>query len=57
MDIFFRTYNLCPENTELRCVLTTMEHLSKEDREEVAPYVRKEPLTYRWSNGKYVRYE
>ena len=57
MDIFFRTYNLCPENTELRCVLTTMEHLSKEDREEVSPYVRKGPLVYRWINGKYLREE
>ena len=57
MDIFFRTYNLCADNTELKCVLTTLEHLSKEDREEVAPYVRHEPIVYRWTFGKYLRNE
>lgn len=54
LDVFFRTYRLCAEITELQCVLTAMDYLSKEDREEVAPYVRKEPLTYRWIDGKYL---
>lgn len=54
LDVFFRTYRLCAESTELQCVLTAMDYLSKEDREEVAPYVRKEPLTYRWTDGKYL---
>ena len=57
MDIFFRTYGLCAESTGLKCVFTTPDYLSKEDREEVAPYVRQEPLTYRWDNGKYMRNE
>ena len=57
LDIFFHTYRLCAESTDLQCVLTAMDYLSEEDREEVAPYVRKEPLTYRWTNGKYLRYE
>ena len=57
MDIFFRTYQLCAESTELKCVLTATEYLSKEDREEVSPYVRKGPLVYRWINGKYLREE
>ena len=57
MDIFFRTYDLCAESTELKCVLTTLDYLSKEDREEVTPYVRQEPLTYRWTNGIYLRNE
>ena len=57
VNTFFRTYHLCAENTDLRCILTTLDHLSKEDRAEVAPYVRREPLTYGWTNGKFVRHE
>ena len=53
LDIFFRTYRLCAESTELQCVLTAMDYLSKEDREEVSSYVNKE-LTYRWTDGKYL---
>ena len=54
VDIFFRTYELCAESSELKCVFTSLEYLSKEDREEVTPYVRQESLTYRWDNGKYL---
>ena len=57
LSIFFRTYHLDAEGTELKCVLTTPDYLSKEEREEVAPYVRQEPLTYCWINGKYLRNE
>ena len=57
LDVFFRTYHLDAEGTGLKCVLTTPDYLSKEDREEVAPYVRQEPLTYCWTNGKYLRNE
>ncbi len=54
VDIFFRIYELCAESSELKCVFTSLEYLSKEDREEVTPYVRQESLTYRWDNGKYL---
>lgn len=57
IDIFFRTYRLDAGNTELKCVLTTPDYLSKEDRKEVVPYLRQEPLIYRWTDGKYQRYE
>lgn len=57
MDIFFRTYSLEAENTELKCMLTTPDYLSTEDREKVIPCLRKEPLTYCWTNGKYLRNE
>ena len=57
MDVFFRTYCLDAESTELKCVFETPDYLSKEDREEVSPYVRKGPLVYRWINGKYLREE
>ena len=53
MDTFFRTYRLNAEDTVLECVLTTMDYLSKEDREEVTPYVRQEPLIYRWANNRF----
>lgn len=57
LDIFFRTYHLCAESTELKCVLTTTDYLSPEEREQVAPYIINEPLTYRWVDGKYLRHE
>lgn len=57
MDVFFRTYRLDAENTNLECVLTAPDYLSKEDREEVAPYVCQGPLVYRWTNGRYLRDE
>ena len=53
MDIFFKTYRLSAEDSDLRCVLTATDFLSKEDREEVAPYVRQEPLIYRWVNNRF----
>ena len=57
LDAFFRTYHLCAESTELKCVFTTPDHLSADDRKEVTPYLRREPLTYRWTNGKYESHE
>lgn len=57
MDIFFRTYRLCAGNTDLKCMLTAPDYLSEEERKEVAPYVRQQPLIYRWSEGKYLRHE
>ena len=53
LDIFFRTYRLCAESTELQCVLTAMDYLSKEDREEASSYVSRE-FTYSWTDGKYL---
>ena len=53
MDIFFHTYHLCAEEATLKCVLTALNYLSEEDREEVEPYVR-QPLNYRWTNGRLV---
>lgn len=57
LDIFFSTYYLSAESTELKCVLTTIDYLSADERKEVIPHLRKEPLTYRWANGKYEAYE
>ena len=53
IDAFFHTYRLSAEDTVLECVLTTIDYLSKEDREEVVPYVRQEPLVYRWTNNRF----
>ena len=57
LDAFFRTYHLCAESTELKCTLTTPDYLSTDDRKEVLLYLRREPLTYRWINGKYESHE
>ncbi len=57
LDVFFHTYHLSAEETELKCVLTTTDYLSEEDRQAVKPYVRQEPITYRWNDGKFVRNE
>ena len=54
INILFRTYALCAERAELLSVFTATDYLSEEERVEVAPYVRKEPLLYRWINGKFV---
>ena len=54
MDAFFRTYHLCAEDASLRCVLTALDNLSEEDRVEVMPYMRSEPMVYRWNNGRFV---
>ena len=48
MDIFFRTFHLSAEDGGLRCVLTSLDHFAEEEREEAVPYVRQEPLLYRW---------
>ena len=57
LDIFFRTYHLSAEETGLKCVLTTTDYLSEEDRAEVAPYLRQAPITYLWNDGKFVHNE
>ncbi len=57
IDIFLRTYHLSAEDADLRCVLTTTDYLSVEDKQAVEPYVRREPITYRWTDGKFVRNE
>lgn len=54
VNILFRTYALCAGRAELQCVCTATDYLSDDERAEVAPYVRKEPLLYRWINGKFV---
>lgn len=57
LDIFFRTFHLCAETTELKCVLTAPDYLSADERQQVIPYLRQEPLTYRWTQSKYEPYE
>ena len=57
MDIFFRTYHLAAGEETLKCEITSMDFLSDTDRMDVNPYVRKEPIVYRWNNGKFMRDE
>lgn len=57
MDIFFRTYHLAVGEETLKCEITSMDFLSDTDRMDVNPYVRKEPIVYRWNNSEFIRDE
>jgi hypothetical protein len=52
MNNFFKEY-LDPLSSYKR----RYDNLSEEDRREVAPYVRRELIIYRWTDGKFVRNE
>ena len=55
--LYLRTYHLCAKGTDLKCTLTATDYLLANDKEEMLPYVRIEPIVYRWIDGKYRRYE
>jgi len=57
IDVLLRTYHLCAKGTDLKCTLTATDYLLANDKEEMLPYVRREPIVYRWIDGKYRRYE
>lgn len=46
---------LSEDNTTLSFFYTTPDYLSKEDREKLAAYIRKEPVVYEWKEGKFSR--
>lgn len=48
---------LSEENTEITFIYTTPDYLAKEEREKLLAYVKKEPVTYVWREGKYRRGE
>lgn len=54
LDIYFRTYHLSPDEPSLRCVLTATDFLSEDDRAALAPLVSREPLQYRWVDGRFI---
>lgn len=46
---------LSEEKPAISFFYTTPDYLSKEDREKLAAYIRKEPVVYEWKEGKYHR--
>lgn len=44
---------LSKEDVSLTFIYTTPDYLSKERREKLAPYLRKEPIVLRWQEGKF----
>lgn len=44
---------LSVDSAELSFIYTTPDYLSKDDKEKLTPYLRKEPLIFRWENGEY----
>lgn len=57
VDVFFKTYVLSPDALKMECGLSSMDYLSRADRDAVAPYVRKAPLTFLWQEARFVRKE
>ena len=45
--------SLSKDDASLSFVYTTPDYLNKEDREKLLPILRKEPIAYQWSEGKF----
>ena len=45
--------SLSKDDASLTLVYTTPDYLNKEDREELLPYLRKEPVVYQWDGGQF----
>lgn len=54
IDIFFKTYNLSPEKPTLTCQLSALDYLNKEDREAVAPFIKRDSIVFFWENGAFT---
>ncbi len=52
-DMNLMKASLSKEDVFLTFVYTTPEYLNKEDKEKLLPYLKKEPLVFRWSEGKF----
>lgn len=45
---------LSSENPTVTFTYTTPDYLAKEEKEKLIPYLRKTPIIYKWSEGKFV---
>ena len=52
-DMYLMKANLSSEASTLTFIYTTLEYLSKEDREKLELYLRKEPIVYQWGEGRF----
>lgn len=54
-DMYLMKANLSSEASTLTFIYTTPEYLSKEDREKLELYLRKEPIVYQWVEGRFQK--
>ena len=52
-DMYLMKANLSSEASTLTFIYTTPDYLSKEDREKLELYLRKEPIVYQWVEGRF----
>ena len=52
-DMYLMKANLSSEASTLTFIYTTPDYLSKEDREKLVLYLRKEPIVYQWGEGRF----
>lgn len=54
-DMTLMKASLSPDEATLTFEYTTPAYLSEEDREKLQPFLRKEPVVYRWEGGRFVK--
>ena len=52
-DMHLMKVSLAKDDASLTFIYTTPDYLNKEDREELLPYLRKEPIVLRWQDGAF----
>ena len=53
VDMHLMKASLSKDDASLTFIYTTPDYLNKDDREKLLPYLRKEPVVYQWSEGKF----
>lgn len=53
-DVDLIKASLSVERAVIRFEYTTPDYLSGDDREKIRPYLRKDPLVYSWTDGKFT---
>lgn len=53
LDMELIRYSFSPDDFTLTAVYTTPEYLSRADREQVLPYLKKEPKVYTWEKTRF----
>ena len=46
--------SLAADEASLTVLCTVPDYLNKEDRKKMEAYIKKEPITFRWENGKFI---
>ena len=45
---------LSKDDHSLTFIYTTPEYLNEEDREKLLPHLRKDPIVFRWDEGRFL---